>query len=386
MKYIRRNGSWTAIVSLPDRRQRRLTARTKAELDQLVTALKESIAKNTYASGGRITVADLSERWLSSVGPTLAAKTLQRYASIVKLHINPILGTKQIQKLRPYDLDEAISTWRNSPRRDLKKRKNAGKLTARTVAHIFQTLSIMLHFAVKRRLITVNPCASVDPPRPEHREMVSLDPKGVAKLFEVLHGTELEFAVVAAVGTGLRRGELLGLQWRDVDFENARLSVCRAWERVGLVSQYKEPKSVRSIRTISLPRFVGEALKAQRHEQSKRFIAAGLGRPTSGTPVFDRLDGPGEPYNPATFSTKYARLAKGAGIDATFHGLRHSFGSLSLVAGADLKTISAAMGHSAISVTANTYLHVAESLNRENADRLDGLMEAAIAKLTSEAS
>jgi integrase len=99
--------------------------------------------------------------------------------------------------------------------------------------------------------------------------MAALDATGVVRLFKAARGTEIEDAVIVAVGTGLRRGELLGLQWQDVDVDNARLRVSRAWERVAGVSQYKNPKSARSTRTVALPRFVLDALKS--HEDTRSY-------------------------------------------------------------------------------------------------------------------
>ncbi len=195
-----------------------------------------------------------------------------------------------------------------------------------------------------------------------------------------------------AFATGLRRGELLALRWSDVDLAGGRLSVRRSLERVGGEIRTKEPKTARSRRTVALPTFAITALRTRKDDQHRN-LAVLFGdlearrRQREGW-VFDRIDG--EPWDPGAFSLAFYRLIRRAKLPAVrFHDLRHSYGTLALAAGTDLKTISAALGHSTISTTANIYLHAVESLQQEAADRInlivaDAIERAQVAK--SEAS
>ncbi|HVA29562.1 MAG TPA: tyrosine-type recombinase/integrase, partial [Candidatus Baltobacteraceae bacterium] len=134
-------------------------------------------------------------------------------------------------------------------------------LSARTVAHVFNTLRTLMRWAVRMGSLVRNVADAVEPPRYERREMRALDTAGVVALLKAAEGTDLQAAIVVATGTGLRRGELLGLRWSDVDISARRLAVRRSVETVNGVTRTKPPKTARSARTIALPPFVVEVLR-----------------------------------------------------------------------------------------------------------------------------
>jgi len=151
--------------------------------------------------------------------------------------------------------------------------------------------------------------------------------------------------------------------------------VQRAIERVDRCSRFKDPKTKRSRRTISLPRFVRDRLRRRYVERGAWLLEKGFGRPTPGTPVFDRAS---ESWVPNTFNTAFSRMLRDAGVPPMrLHDLRHTFASMALDAGVDLKTVSSALGHSTISTTADIYVHVTDSLMRDAADRIDGAITTA---------
>jgi integrase len=226
-------------------------------------------------------------------------------------------------------------------------------------------------------ILTRDPVASLEPPKVPTTEMQALDPSGIAQLLAAAQGTDLPGPIAVVAGTGLRRGELFGLRWSDIDLEAGRLTVRRSLESWGGITRTKEPKTVRSRRPISLPAFVVGVLRAQRHAQNERRMALGLGRDEDGR-VFDRGDG--QPVELGAFSLRFARLAKRAKMRVRFHDLRHTFATLSLESGVDLKTVSSALGHSTISTTANIYLHPLDSLQRDAASRIDALLGDKVAK------
>jgi integrase len=226
----------------------------------------------------------------------------------------------------------------------------------------------------------VNPCELVDAPRVEQKELRALDPAGAAALLKACGPSLIGAAIVTAVGTGLRRGELLALRWGDVDLKSGLLTVQRALERADRSTRFKEPKTRRSRRTVSLPRFVVGRLRRHRTDQAQWFYANGLGRTTSETLVFERG---GEPWVPNTFGAVFARTLREASVPhVRLHELRHTFASMALEAGVDLKTVSNALGHSTISTTADIYAHVTDSLMRDAADRIDDAVTTALRKST----
>jgi integrase len=179
--------------------------------------------------------------------------------------------------------------------------------------------------------------------------MRALDPDSVASLLEAAEGTELQAAIAVAIGTGLRRGELLALRWSDLDLDARRLTVRRSLETIEGVTRTKPPKTARSARTIALPPFVGNILRAERKKQAELRLLLGLGREDDGW-VFVRSDG--SQWEPGAFSLAFARFVKRAELPhIRFHDLRHSFGTLALASGVDLQTVSRALGHESAAIT-----------------------------------
>jgi integrase len=186
--------------------------------------------------------------------------------------------------------------------------------------------------------------------------------------------------VATAIGSGCRCGEFLALRWRDVDLERGTLRVDRSLERVATRTKrgvcytlnFKESKSKRSRRSIPLPPFIVERLRRHRLDQAERFLSAGAGRPDVDTLVFEN---DGQPWIPTTFGMLFARLRDAAKLPRVrLHHLRHTYGSLLLQSGADLKTVSTALGHSSVAITADAYMHVAPAMLQSAADSLGALI------------
>jgi integrase len=250
--------------------------------------------------------------------------------------------------------------------------RRKGTLSSRSVKHALDTLRAALRWAVRMGILVRNPADAVSSIKVERKEMRALDAAGVAALVEAARGSELENLIIVAVGSGLRRGELCGLRWRDVDFEASRISVRRSVEVVDGERREKEPKTARSARTIGVPGFVVEALRAQRKAQNERRLLLGLGRDDNAY-VFDRADGTA--YDPGPLSLHFARLVKSAKLEhVRLHDLRHSAATLMLASGADLKSVSTWLGHSEVGTTGNLYLHHVEQLERAAAARFNDLL------------
>jgi len=306
-------------------------------------------------------------------GTRVGARTYAGYAAHVKLHIVPSLGPHRLQNLGPLHIETALADWAKCGRRDGKN----GQLSQRTIAHLFNTLRTLCKWAMRSGLLVRNPLDGVQAPRVERKEMRALGASEIAQLVAATGGTDVEFPVAVAVGTGLRRGELLALKWSDVDFETSRLSVRRSVETVGGVTRTKPPKTASSARTISLPAFVVAALKRCQENQNDRRDRLGLGTLRDDAWVFTRGDDTA--WEPGAFSLAFARLVKRKKLPhVRFHDLRHSFGTLAVACGVDLKTVSSALGHSAISTTANIYLHAVDSLQRDAACRIDAMLGVAV--------
>ncbi len=372
------DGVWYLRAELPraadgsrSRRRERFVG-TKAEAQRRLRQLLREIETGGYADGGRMTIADLAQRWLSAAEHRVGASTYAGYAAHVRLYIVPSIGSHRAEALRPAHVEGALASWSRQQRNDGEK----GVLSPRTVAHVYNTLRTLCRWGVKMGVLVRNPVEAVEPPKSVRREMRALDAAGVTELMLAARGTELEHPIAIAVGTGLRRGELLGLRWSDVDLDRARLSVRRSLETVKGVTRTKPPKTARSSRTIALPPFVVDVLRRRKREQNERRLLLGLGRDEDGW-IFTRADE--SAWQPGLFSLLFARLVKRAKLrHVRFHDLRHSFGTLALASGVDLKTVSSALGHSTITMTANTYLHAVESLQQDAAARIETMLGNAV--------
>ena len=331
-------------------------------------------AENGGLDGARISVEQLCERWLQTVKYLVAGHTYTRYQQVVTHYILPELGSLRARALRPVRVEAAVAKWLVMKRADGKR-----TLSPRTVRHVFDVLKNVLNWAVQKNVITRNPVDAAQPPRYVQPEMKTLDAEGIANLLRAASTSYLRLPIAMLIGTGIRRGECLGLKWGDVDLEGARLTIRRTLELVKGQVREKPPKTARSARTLSLPPFVVAALREQKAQQREIRIRRGMGRASNDDYVFDRSDRPGEARNPDTFGSRFHELVHRKKLPRIrLHDLRHSFASLSLVAGADLKLISSALGHSTIAVTANTYLHIAQSLQEKHAAQLDSLLGSAV--------
>ena len=301
-------------------------------------------------------------------------RTWWRYRQIVKDYLVPAFGEMRVSKLRPVHIEGALASWSTSS--EIKRTNKP--LSARSVKHLRDTMRAICRWGVRMELVSRDPVAAVAPPKCEVPEMRTLDAAGVAALLKAANGTDLQGPIAVLVGTGLRRGELLGLRWADIDFAPGRLTVRRSIEIVGRDRREKPPRTHHSARTLALAAFVIEALRRRKATQLERLNAMlrselEARRRQESSYVFDRADG--TPWNPDSFSWAFADLVRRAKLPKIrLHDLRHSHATLALSAGTDLKTISAALGHSAISVTANIYVHAIESMQRSHADRIDAML------------
>lgn len=378
--YIRRgrvNGTWYLRVELTKdakgkRRQRRETVRgTKGEAEKRLRDLIREVETGGHVDGSRITFATLAENWLASTEHRVTYRTHTFYAAHVRLYIIPAFGSLRAEALRPSHVEAALAKWRRSKRHDGEK----GAPSSRTVAHVFNTLRTLLRWAVKMGSLIRNVADAVEPPRYERKEMRALDTAGVVALLEAAEGSDLQAAIVVATGTGLRRGELLGLRWSDIDLVRRRLTVRRSVETVKGVTRTKPPKTARSARTIALPPFVVEVLRNERERQNGLPLLQG--RDLTDGWAFVRADG--SAWEPGVFSLAFARFVKGAKVPPVrFHDLRHSFGTLALASGVDLQTVSRALGHESTAITSRIYVHAIEALKEDAAARIDAMLGNAV--------
>lgn len=355
--------SWTDEAGIPRRRTvsgkyadvRRRLAKIRADLERGLTPAATT------------TLADFLARWLLASRQRVRPSTWRGYEQYVRSHIVPALGKLTLAKLTPADVERLTAGMA------------ARGLSPRTASHARVVLRRALADATRDGLVHRNAAALARPPRVEQTELRYLDRAELRRLLAASESDPLGPLVTLAASTGLRRGELLGLAWSDVDLDAGRLTVrhsmARDWPRVVNGRQREtwklaEPKTPRSRRTLHLPAVASAALRRQRERQDGARAAMGDDWQDRDRLVF--TDPLGRPLNVHSVTHGFHRLLDAAGLPSLpFHGLRHSAATALLAGGVPLRVVADQLGHSTITLTANTYASVVPELRRDAADAMD---------------
>jgi integrase len=333
----------------------------QAELNRLLNRRNEG----TYVDPTKMSLGEYLEHWLAvDIDRRVANKTAVRHRQLVQRQIAPRIGEVPMRKLTPVHIEAFEAELQRSGY--VKGRRAGEGLTAQTVLHVHRTLSQALAHAVKTGVLFKNPAEQVKPPRPPRREVAILTKAEVATLLRAAGA--LYLAVLVGVTTGMRRGEILGLRWSDIDLKAARLTVNQSLERLGGKTAFKPPKTAGSRRTITLPTLTVEALSAHRAEQAR--IGAG-------ELVFSHG---GIPWDPDSLTKAFDRLIRETGVRRiTFHGLRHTHISHQLMDGVHVKVVSERAGHANVSITLSVYAAFVPTLQADAAAGVDAWLRREIA-------
>ncbi len=345
---------------------------TKRQAEQEHTRLSRARDLGVYVPPAKMTLGEFLQRWLEDhARHQVSPRSLQGYRDIVRLHLEPCLGEIQLDKLRPIDIQTFYSDRLDRGR--LKQPSADGEptgLSPRTVLHIHRVLREALGEAVKMRMLAVNPTDAVTPPKVERGgNLKVLTENETAQLLDTVVGTPLHMPVLLAIGTGLRRGELLALRWADVNLETGEATVKRSLSETREGLSFKEPKSRESRRTVCLPAFVVKALKEHRKAQNEQRLMLGAGYQDNNL-VLPSQDG--SPWRPSTLTSAFSAMIRKHNLPLVrFHDLRHGHVTHLLLRGVPLKVVSARAGHSTIAITADLYGHLLPGADQQAAAHLD---------------
>ncbi|NQV22123.1 MAG: site-specific integrase [Rhodospirillales bacterium] len=378
--HIRKRGlkSWAIKVELPrdpvtgKRRTKWHTVRgTKRQAEIELTRLLHEINTGQYAEPSRMSVAQYLEHWLETYAQhNVSGKTFERYEQIVRSHLVPGLGSLKLAHLAPMHVQEYLANGLANGRVDGK-----GGLSPQSVKHHYRVLSQALRQAVRWQVLARNPCASVDPPRVPRREMAILDHQQAAQLLKSAEPRPEYVAVLLALTTGMRRGEILALRWSDVDLNGRTLAVRQTLEQTRAGLNFKQPKTPRSRRAISLASIAVQALHRHRIAQATERLR--LGPAYIDNDLVNARPG-GSPMNPHGLTYAFSELAKRNGLSVRFHDLRHTHISHLLAAGVHPKIASERAGHASVSITMDVYSHLMPGLQQEAAERVDAALRLAL--------
>jgi integrase len=348
----RKNGGWMAqyyVYATRGRKRRTLYGKTRKEVAKKLTEALSNREQGLIFDAGKMTLEEYLERWLAdSVRGTVRPSTFERHEQIVNVHVNPALGRIRLKNVTPPHV------------RGLLAEKLESGLASATVRKIHSTLHKALSQAVADGLIPRN-AADVKAPRPTPKEMRPLSEEEARTFLEAARGDQFETLYVLALTTGLRRGELLGLRWDDVDLERGTLRVGRAHVREGGRHAVGETKTRRGRRQVNLtPRTVNTLRAHRKHQLEEKIRLTGL-REDSGL-IFTTHRG--TYVNPENLIKRsFKPLLKRAGLpDIRFHDLRHTCATLLLGRGVHPKLVQELLGHATIAMTLDTYSHYLPSM------------------------
>ncbi|MBI4006566.1 MAG: site-specific integrase [Gammaproteobacteria bacterium] len=325
--------------------------RTKNEAEKKLVEVIHELNTGAYIEPSKISVAEFLDKWLNVIRGNVARKTWERYAEICKHHINPYIGHLSLNKLQPAHISDLYSRLLESGRKDGK-----GGLSKRSVLHVHRVFREAMHQAIRWRVRGHNPCDAVDPPRPAKTERLTFTTEETLSLLVRAKGSRTYLPILIAVTTGMRRSEIIGLRWKDIDLDKGRLSIRQSAEQTKAHGiQFKEPKTSKSQRMISLPMITIDGFSQHRIEQAKIFLQTGKRLSADGL-VFDSPIGL---YTPDQLTSEYRRFVKKHGFKhVTFHDLRHTHATHLLEQNIHPKIVSERLGHSTIALTLDTYSHI----------------------------
>lgn len=374
----RGKNSWSIVLDLGrdangKRRQKWHTVHGKKDAaEREMARLIHTLSTGEYVEPSRMTVGDYLKRWLADYAkPNVSSRTYDGYYDIIHGHIIPAIGHHALAKLKPLQIQAHYTAALESGRKD-----KSGGLSAQTVLHHHRVLREALQQAIRWKLLVWNPADAVEPPRAVRVEMSALDENETATLLAAAAETEMYLPVLLAVSTGLRRGELLGLRWADVELDAGRLSVRRSLEQTRSGLNFKQPKTKKSSRTITLPTVTVEALRRHRVAQAKNRLQLGPAY-KDGDLVCCNSDG--APWKPDSFTRAFIQLVRSNNMaHIRLHDLRHSHATQLIKQGVHVKVVSERLGHAGIAITLDTYSHVLPSMQETAAKSFDDALRLAM--------
>lgn len=353
-----------------DRKRRAKTFDTRTAARKWLTERLAEVEGGRVANSGALTLGDYLTDWLGSLGMAqLAANTVSWYRFAVEKHIIPAIGSTRLDRLSAVQIEAFLADKADHGRLD-----GNGGLGASSLRRLSLTLHKALDAAVRKGLLAVNPADLADKPKVAPSDVTEdvWSPETMTVFLEATR-THREHPIWhLACMTGLRRAELAGLQWGDIELDAGVLSVRRSRTLVDGMPVVKAPKSATSRRTIDLDGETVATLRAWKVAQLEERLRAGTAW-EPGEWVFTNEIG--EPWRPDTLTRALVDIVKALGLPYTdMKGLRHAHATAMLKAGTHPKIVQERLGHASISVTMDIYSSVLPGMQREAVDRLAAMM------------
>lgn len=344
------------------RRRKYLTFATEEEALREEAVLRAEVLTGAYIEPSVETIADFLTEWLPHASRSRRQRTRDAYRITVERHLVPALGRLKLSDLRPLHVERFITAQHDKG------------LAAATVAKHYWTLHKALDRAVAWGKLARNPADQVEKPGLQESSVRTFDVGEQARILGRAAGTWQYGPIVLALATGMRRGEIVALRWRDVDLAGSVLAVRGSLEESSAGVELGATKTDAAVRRVRIPESVASLLADHREKQRQLYAAVSSYRDQG--LVFCAEDG--RPKRPSTVTAGFARLCRSLSIeDAHFHCLRHTFATEMLGAGVPVKVVSEMLGHASPATTLRIYAHVLADMQHDAALKAGVMLDAA---------
>lgn len=339
--------------------QKSVYGASQKEVRQRLTQILSEIDDGSYIEPSSMKLETWLDIWLKEYTMNLKPTTYSCYESSVRVHLKPNLGRFQLSTLAPHMIQHFYNELLNEKH-----------LSPKTIKNINGAFHKALEQAKKLGYIRNNPLDAVILPRIEKKEVKTLEDDDLIRFLNIIKGEPDELIYFVTVFTGLRQGEVLGLTWDCVDFENSVLLINKQQAYLKRTKEfvYMSLKNGKA-RALTVADEVMDALRQQQEKQHQWEIASGSAWSNPMQLVF--TNELGEHVSNKTLYNRFKRLMKANGFDdLRYHSLRHTFAVSSLRAGDDIKTVQENLGHATAGFTLSTYAHATPGMKRESANRM----------------
>ena len=356
---------------------------TKKEAEIELAKFVADVQNGMVIEGKSLRFSEFTEIWKRDYGSKeLAPSTYKRYCRMLETRLLPYFGHFYVNKIKPTDIMQFYDLLSKDTQLIRKKDNNGSKtlkpLSGKTILEHHRLLRAMLHKAVYWQVIVSNPAERVQPPKAKKPKRKYYDDDQCKILLENLEQLDEEqikykTAIILTVFTGVRLGELMGLEWNDIDFRNGIVSINRSSQYLADTGVFtKVPKTESSIREVAIPDFVISLLEEYKlwYEEQKSLYGELW---INSNRLFVQADG--KPMHPSTISKWFVKFIEQIGLPViNFHGLRHTNATLLIAQNIDVAVVAARLGHAQITTTFNFYVHPIIAHNKKAGFALENLL------------
>ena len=369
-KTIVKNGkeytSWEGRVTLGfdpltgKQKQKSVSGKTQREVAQKIRELTTSIDKGIYREPVKMTVGQWLDIWLDQFVGSVKPRTIEAYDCSIRTHLKPAFGDVKLDALTAADIQKLYIALQRKEK----------PLSAKSIKNLHGVLHRALQQAVELGYLHSNPSDPCKLPRIEKKDIQPLDEEAIRRFLQAVQGRRYEYLYLVTLFTGMREGEVLGLKWENIDWENGTILIGQQLQRKhDGTGEYTliSPKNGKHRRITPAP-FVLDVLRKQQELQAQWKRDAYELWEDDGFVFSDEV---GHHLSCQTVYLHFKKIAAEIGCPkARFHDLRHSYAVASLQIGDDIKTVQENLGHHTAAFTLDVYGHVTQKMKRDSADRM----------------